>query len=60
MRLSLAGKLLRALILQDDSGTATIEYGLILTIVSIIAISSMIAIGGSVTGFFNGVLAGFR
>ncbi|MBY0406674.1 MAG: Flp family type IVb pilin [Rickettsiales bacterium] len=45
---------------KDESGTALIEYGLIATIVSIIAIGSMIAIGAQVGVFFNDMLTSFR
>lgn len=47
-------------LLRDESATVAIEYTLIATIISIIAIGSMIIIGGSVDGFFNTVLVGFR
>jgi len=45
---------------KNESGTTTIEYGLIVTILSVIAIGSMIAIGGSVAGFFANASAGLR
>jgi Flp pilus assembly pilin Flp len=45
---------------QDQGGTTAIEYGLIATILSIIAIGSMIAIGAQVDVFFNDMLNSFR
>jgi Flp pilus assembly pilin Flp len=44
---------------HDDSATVAIEYALIGTLISIIAIASMIAIGGQVSGFFLAMLNGF-
>ena len=41
-------------------GTASIEYAVIASLVSIVAIGSMLAIGGSVAGFFNSMQAAFR
>lgn len=46
--------------LRDETGTVSIEYGLIVTILSIIAIGSMLAMGGSVNSFFTSASAGFR
>ncbi|MFW0777009.1 MAG: Flp family type IVb pilin [Rickettsiales bacterium] len=45
---------------KDNAGTVAIEYGLIVTIISVIAIGSMISVGGSVDGFFTSALAGLR
>jgi Flp pilus assembly pilin Flp len=45
--------------LSDETGTVAMEYALIATIVSIIAIASMIAMGGSVSTFFFNALSGF-
>lgn len=47
-------------LLRDESGTTVVEYGLIATIISIIAIASMIAMGGSVNGFFTSASVGLR
>ncbi len=39
--------------LRDEDGTAMIEYGLIASMISIVALSSMYAIGGQVQVFFD-------
>lgn len=41
--------------LKDESGATAIEYGLIAALVSVAAISSMTAMGGSVSKAFNTV-----
>jgi Flp pilus assembly pilin Flp len=48
----------RAHLLRDKAGTVSIEYALIVTIISIIAISSMISIGGSVNGYITSAYNG--
>lgn len=45
--------------LQDDSGTTVIEYAFIASIVSIIVLTGMTAIGLQVNTMFLGVYAGF-
>lgn len=47
-------------LLKDESATVVIEYGLIATVISIIALSSMTLVGGSVNGFFGSAVAAFR
>ncbi len=46
-------------LLCDETGTVAIEYALIASIVSIVAIGSMIAMGSSVTSFLYNAQAGF-
>lgn len=46
--------------LRDQRGTVAVEYGLILMIISIVAIASMIALGASVDGFFTAASNGLR
>ncbi|MGE0755002.1 MAG: Flp family type IVb pilin [Alphaproteobacteria bacterium] len=43
-----------------ERGTTAIEYALIATIISVIAIASMLVIGGSVNTFFTNAANGFR
>lgn len=47
-------------LIRSEEGTVAIEYGLILLIVSIVAIASMIALGASVNGFFTSASVGLR
>lgn len=47
-------------VMRDEKGTVAIEYGLILLIISIVAIASMIALGASVNGFFTNASNGLR
>lgn len=44
--------------LENESGSTAVEYGLLATIISVIAIGSMIAMGGSLRGFFEAMVAG--
>ena len=46
--------------LKDERATVSIEYALIVTILSIIAIGSMISVGGSVNSFFTSASNGLR
>jgi Flp pilus assembly pilin Flp len=46
-------------LLRNEAGTAPIEYAMIATLVSIIAISSMTAIGGSVNSYLNAASSAF-
>lgn len=46
--------------LRSQEGTTAIEYGLVLLIISIVAIASMIALGASVDGFFQSASGGLR
>lgn len=41
--------------LKDDSGATAIEYGLIVALVSMAAITAYTALGGSIRGFFSDV-----
>jgi|GEM_PF-4795436 len=43
---------------NDESGTVLIEYGLILTLITILIIGSLEAMGASVIGFFTDALNG--
>jgi pilus assembly protein Flp/PilA len=52
-------KSLRAF-LADDSGQTAIEYGLIAAVCSIGIIASLQIFGVSITGMFEGVMAGFN
>lgn len=45
---------------RDEQGTVAIEYGLILLIISIVAIASMIALGASVNTFFSNASTALR
>lgn len=49
--------LLKAFV-KDESGGIIVEYGLILTLITILVIGSMVSMGNSVDGFFNSALAG--
>jgi pilus assembly protein Flp/PilA len=42
-------------ILKDDSGQGLVEYGLILTFVSIVAISALTLLGTNIKGVLNTV-----
>lgn len=44
-----------ASIVSDESGATAIEYGLIAALISVIAISAMQAVGGSLKGVFGKV-----
>ena len=44
-------------ILKDDSGQGLVEYGLILTFVSIVAIAALTTLGGKITGVLGSVSA---
>ena len=46
--------------MSDISGATSIEYAMVACFISIVIVGSVTAIGGSVNGFFQGVLAGFR
>jgi Flp pilus assembly pilin Flp len=46
-------------LLYDTAGATSIEYAMIATLISIVAITAMVAIGTSVTNLLTGVLAGF-
>jgi Flp pilus assembly pilin Flp len=39
--------------LRDETGAVPVEYALILTLISIVAIGSMLAIGGSVNTYLT-------
>lgn len=43
---------------DDESGLVLVEYGLILTLITILVIGSLVSMGGSVSGFFTDALAG--
>ncbi|MCE2926441.1 MAG: hypothetical protein LW823_02175 [Rickettsiales bacterium] len=45
-------------LLADESGTAIIEYALLTTIITVIAIASMVEIGDSTAGFINDAAEG--
>lgn len=40
---------------KDEEGATAIEYGLIAALISVAAIASMTALGGSLTGLFTTV-----
>ncbi len=44
--------------LRDESGTSSIEYGFILTLITIGIIGSIVSMGNSVTTYLNNVLSG--
>ena len=46
--------------LADTSGAVSIEYAIIASLISIAAIGSMLAIGGSVTAYFTSIQTAFR
>lgn len=43
---------------RDESGSVAIEYGLILSLITVLLIGSMVAIGGSVNSFYTNALDG--
>lgn len=46
--------------LRDQRGATVIEYGLVATLISITIITWAAQIGGTVTGFFESMSAGFN
>lgn len=40
---------------KDDSGVTIIEYGLIVALISVIAIAALTSLGGSLTNFFTAI-----
>lgn len=44
----------------DDQGATAIEYSIIAALISIIAIATMVAVGGSLEGFYSSVATGFN
>jgi pilus assembly protein Flp/PilA len=43
----------------DETGATSIEYALLATLVAVVIIGSVIAVGGSLNGVFAAVVAGF-
>lgn len=43
--------------LRDEEGQGLVEYGLILALISVVAIAALTLIGGNVTATFNDVAA---
>jgi pilus assembly protein Flp/PilA len=44
---------------QDEEGQGLVEYGLILALVSVVAIAALTALGGGVGGVLNEVTGAF-
>jgi pilus assembly protein Flp/PilA len=44
---------------NDKHGATAIEYALISASISIVIVTAVTAIGATLTGFFNAVIAGF-
>jgi pilus assembly protein Flp/PilA len=60
MGLSVFRKQPLARFFQDASGAVSIEYAIIASLISIAAIGGIMAIGGSVSGFFASIQGAFR
>jgi pilus assembly protein Flp/PilA len=58
-RLAIAAHAARSLV-KDTSGATAIEYALIGTIISIIIVASLTAIGTNLSGFFTSVAGSLR